>query len=146
MGYRKRRSIDNALKEDRELRKVSVTELAKRSGIEESVIAAIEAGNHDPSDEERVALSRALGTPLPGVSGEVLQNPNGAVLRLAEHYAGSTGNSFLREIKSLSNRLTNPSGVLDKIAISEVDPKKLKSELLKLQKAITDFEGRVMEA
>lgn len=145
MGFRKRRSIDSALKEDRELGKVSVTELAERSGIEESVIAAIEAGNHDPSYEERVALSRALGTPLPGVSGEVLQNPNGAVLRLAEHYAGTTGDSFLREIKSLSKRLTSTSG-LDRLEITEVDPKKLKSELLKLKKAITEFEGREKEA
>lgn len=76
-----KRSISQTLGEEREMRKVSLADLAERSGIAETIIAEIEAGNHDPSHEERAMLSRALGTPLPSVSGEVLENLNGSIVR-----------------------------------------------------------------
>ena len=79
MGQRSRRSINKALRENRENKGISVAKLAQRSGIEEAVIVDIEVGGHDPSQRERVALSVALKAPLPGVSGEVLDDARGLI-------------------------------------------------------------------
>lgn len=139
-----KRSIDKALREDREIRKISIDDLAQRSGIAKTVIDEIEAGNHDPSDEERVVLSRALGTPLPGVSGEVLENPDrgAAIIRMAEQYAEGADKSFIKEIKEITKRLkkVTPTDCYQ-IKMLEIDPKKLKSELRKMKKAITELES-----
>ena len=137
------RSIDIALKEDRELKKVSMADLAEKSGIAENVIADIESGQYDPSDKERVALSVALGTPLPGVSGEVLDKRNGGALvrmaeTLAKDYQKNAGERCVQDIRKFTKRL-------DEIAGTQFDSKKMKSALLKLKKAIAKVEGSLDE-
>lgn len=141
MGKRYRRSprpIDIALKEDRERKKVSITDLAEKSGIAENVIVDIEGGHYDPSGEERGALSRALGTPLPGVSGEVLEKNPGSLIWMSEELKKNrqkdAGEMCIQDIRKFTKRL-------DEIAGIQFDSKKMKSALLKLKKAITKVEG-----
>ncbi len=76
------RHIGVRLREIRQLRRLSLTELARRVGVSKSMLSQVEKGTSNPSLTLLRALSSELGVSMPGFFAE--DNPHNSVVRRAE--------------------------------------------------------------
>lgn len=74
--------LANSLRRERERAALSVSELAKRSGLAKSTLSQLEAGNGNPSLETLWALAMALGIAVSRLIGEA--RPSVQIIRAGE--------------------------------------------------------------